>query len=752
MMTNSRASASDPTATPSSAFESYDPRVQRWFWRQGWEALRDIQELAAAPILRGDTDVIIASATASGKTEAAYFPIVTRIAMQPAGLKVLAISPLKALINDQFERLTDLCAPLDLPVYRWHGDVPAGHKKQLLDNPGGILLITPESLEALFINRGTSVNRLFADLDYVVVDELHAFIGTERGMQLQSLLHRIERAAGREITRIALSATLGDMAMACDYLRLGHGDEVVVIESATLRQEIRLQLRGYRHEPPPPEATDPFDEGEDDATDDDESGDTLMVAADLFNRLRGGRHLVFANSRRAVEMYTDILRRLSDRARVPNEFWPHHGNLSRELRHDAEERLRESTRPTTIISTSTLELGIDVGSVESIAQIGTPPSVASMRQRLGRSGRKAGSAAVLRVYIQEETLSAQTLPQDALRTQLVQAVAMVRLLIEKWNEPPERDALHLSTLVQQALSLIAQHGGGDAAWLWRTLCQSGPFRSVDRPMFARFLRALAAHDLIDQMHDGTLLLGLEGEHLVNHFEFYAAFASPDEYRLVHEGRTLGTLPVDEPIIPGMFLIFGGRRWQVIEVDAVRRQIDVVPSAGGRPPKFTGAGALVHDRVRQEMLTVYQSTDQPPFLDATARELLDEGRDWFRRFDLEHRAILDTDYGTLIFPWVGDRIMNTLLVQLMARGLAVEKHGPVLTVFDAELPALVKHIAALARQGEADGEQLARRVANKRQQKHHPFLTSELLSADYASSSFDTAGALAVWKRLTATSH
>ncbi|HVX31410.1 MAG TPA: DEAD/DEAH box helicase [Nitrolancea sp.] len=749
-MTNSRASASDVNPTSSSAFESYDPRIQRWIWGQGWQALRDIQERAAEPILRGDTDVIIASATASGKTEAAYFPILTRVASRPAGLKVLAISPLKALINDQFGRLTDLCEPLELPVYRWHGDVPAGHKKQLLDDPSGILLITPESLEALFITRGTSVNRLFADLDYVVVDELHAFIGTERGMQLQSLLHRVERAAGREVTRIALSATLGDMAMASDYLRLGRGAEVVIIESATLRQEVRLQIRGYRHEPPR-EPDDPFSE-DDDEEDDETGGDTLMIAADLFNRLRGGRHLVFANSRRSVEMYTDILRRLSDRARVPNEFWPHHGNLSRELRHDAEERLRESLQPTTIISTSTLELGIDVGSVESIAQIGAPPSVASMRQRLGRSGRKAGSAAILRLYIQEETLTAQTLPQDALRTQLVQTIAMVRLLVEKWNEPPERDALHLSTLVQQTLSLIAQHGGGDAAWLWRTLCQRGPFRTVDRAMFARFLRALAAHDLIDQMHDGTLLLGLEGEHLVNHFEFYAAFASPDEYRLVYEGKTLGTLPVDEPIIPGMFLIFGGRRWQVVEVDAVRRQIDVVPSAGGRPPKFTGAGALVHDRVRQEMFSVYLASDQPPFLDATARELLDEGRDWFRRFGLDKQAILDTDYGILLFPWVGDRVMNTLLVQLMARGLAVEKHGPVLTVYDAEPPALAKHIAALARQGEANGEELARRVANKRQQKHHPFLTSELLSADYASSYLDTAGALAVWQRLAAQSH
>ncbi|HEX3723498.1 MAG TPA: DEAD/DEAH box helicase, partial [Nitrolancea sp.] len=663
------------------------------------------------------------------------------------GLKVLAISPLKALINDQFGRLSDLCEPLDIPIYRWHGDVDAGHKKRLLDNPAGILLITPESLEALFINRGSTVYRLFADLDYVVVDELHAFIGTERGMQLQSLLHRVELAAAREIPRIALSATLGDMRMACEYLRSGRGDEVVVIESATMRQEIRLQLRGYRHDSPHDDAEDAYAFSSDELEEIDPNGDTLSIAADLYDRLRGGRHLVFANSRRAVEEYTDRLRRLSEHDRVPNEFWPHHGNLSRELRGDAEERLRESTRPTTIISTSTLELGIDVGSVESIAQIGTPPSVASMRQRLGRSGRKAGVPAVLRLFIQEEAITPQSSAQDVLRTQLVQAVAMVRLLIAKWNEPPEPDALHLSTLVQQTLSVIAQNGGGKATELWRTLCKTGPFHAVDSRMFMRFLRSLAEHDLLTQMHDGTLVLGLTGEHLVNHFDFYAAFASPDEYRMVTGGKLLGTLPIDEPVIPGMFLIFGGRRWCVTEVDAVRRQIDVVPAMGGRPPAFTGAGALVHDRVRQEMFQVYLDREQAPYLDATARELLAEGRQWFERFELARSPLLRSDHDTLIFPWVGDRVMNTLLVQLHGRGLSVEKHGPVLTVMDCKPEVVRRHVAALAAQGPGNAIELARRVVNKRQQKHHDVLNAELLAADYASGYLDTPGALATWKRI-----
>ena len=751
-MTNSRASGSEMNANTqgnaSSAFESYDPRIQKWIWRQGWLELRDIQESAAAPIMRGDTDVVIASATASGKTEAAYFPICSHIVERQGGLKVLAISPLKALINDQYSRLSDLCESLDVPVFRWHGDVAASHKKRLIDHPVGMLLITPESLEALFVNRGTTVHRLFADLDYVVVDELHAFIGTERGMQLQSLLHRVERAARREIPRIALSATLGDMHMACDYLRSGRGDEVIVIESATMRQEIRLQLRGYRHDAPRVDHDNRFAPVDDELEESEPTGATLSIAADLYGKLRGGRHLVFANSRRAVEEYTDTLRRMSDRDRVPNEFWPHHGNLSRELRSDAEERLRESTRPTTIITTSTLELGIDVGSVETIAQIGSPPSVASMRQRLGRSGRKAGAPAVLRVYIQEEAITPQSLPQDQLRTQLVQAIAMVRLLIAKWNEPPEPDALHLSTLVQQTLSMIAQYGGGEAATLWNTLCKTGPFRAVDTRMFKQFLRSLAEHDLISQMHDGTIVLGLTGEHLVNHFDFYAAFASPEEYRLVTGGKLLGTLPIEEPVIPGMHLIFGGRRWRVTEMDIERREIEVVPSTGGRVPIFSGAGALVHDRVRQEMYRVYSDHDQPAYLDATARDLLSEGREWFHRFELGQHTLWESEHDTLIFPWVGDRVMNTLLVQLHARGVSIEKHGAVLTVMDISRTDLLRHIKALVKAGPADPARLARHVVNKRQQKHHDVLTPGLLCADYAASFLDTAGALAAWKRIS----
>ena len=325
-----------------------------------------------------------------------------------------------------------------------------------------------------------------------------------------------------------------------------------------------------------------------------------------------------------MERFADLLRRRAERASLPNEFWPHHGNLSREIREEAEERL-QGTRPTTVVATTTLELGIDIGSVDSTAQIGAPGSVASLKQRLGRSGRQAGAPSVIRIYVQEKEIGENTPPQDQLRGALVQTVAMIRLLIDRWVEPPPPAALHLSTLVQQVLSLTAQHGGFRAADAYRALCSSGPFDTVDQSIFAQLLRDLASHELLSQTHDGTMVLDLSGERLVNHYDFYAAFMAPDEWRLLAKGRTLGTLPVTFPLAPDLFLIFAGRRWRIVDVNEERHEVDLEPAPGGVPPIFGGSGAMIHDRVREEMRRVYEDDGVPVFLDATGRELLAEGR-------------------------------------------------------------------------------------------------------------------------------
>ncbi|MBU0610740.1 MAG: DEAD/DEAH box helicase [Armatimonadetes bacterium] len=738
-MTNWSASSSDPAAGSrvSQAFGRLHPLVQRWVYGRGWSDLRDIQEQAVQPVL-AEEDVIIAAPTAGGKTEAAYLPICSAIVdEETAGVHVLHISPLKALINDQYQRLEDLCATVGLTVHKWHGDVGQTHKQELVRDPQGILLITPESLEALFVRRGPQLPRLFGCLRYAVIDELHVFIDSERGKQLQSLLHRLELLLRRRVPRIGLSATLGDMSLAADCLRPVGSARPRVIEGASDGKELRLLVRGYCDSQP--------SHGDGGA----EVAPTSCgaIAQHLFEKLRGTNNLIFANSRSRVELYADMLRHLSEEARVPNEFGAHHGNLSKEIREETEERLKSGDLPVSVVCTNTLELGIDIGSVESIAQIGSPPSVASLRQRLGRSGRAENKPAVLRMFVQEYEVDVRTPPQDAIRAQLVQCIAIVNLLLRGWCEPPSGEALHLSTLVQQVLSVLAQLSAAHAKPLWEALCHSGPFGSVDQSTFGQLLRSMGSHDLISQEASGMLMLGGEGERLVNHYSFYSAFMTPAEYRLIHGTRTLGTLPVDFPVSEGMYLIFAGQRWLVMRVDEAAKVIEVTPAAAGQVPLFLGSGGVIHDQVRQEMLAVYRDEALPAFLDGAARDLLAEGRRNFGQFGLGNASVVQCGQDSLLFCWRGDRVMNTLSLLLAAEGLKAARDGVAIAIERVAPQELLLCLQRLASAGPPDAIKLAQIAKNKAQEKYHWYLDEGLLSLDYASSHLDTEGAIGALRAL-----
>jgi len=665
-----------PSSSESQAFYLLDERIRHWVWDQGWNNLRDAQERAIPPILAGNTDVIIASATASGKTEAAFLPICSRLLSEEEQTAcVVYLSPLKALINDQFSRMEQLCERLDIPVHPWHGDISGSKKKKFLSTPRGILLITPESVESLFVNHGTAIPQLFSGLLYIVVDELHSFIGSERGQQLQSLLHRIEFAIKRKVPRIGLSATIGDMPLTARFLRPDNDSEVEMIVSMATAQELRLLLKGYLQKPP---VLTEIGEQEQEVQVD---GSMIDIGDNLFKTMRGSSNLIFPNSRHQVELLADHLRRRCEEQHLPNEFWPHHGSLSKELREDAEAAIKDKSRPVSIVCTSTLEMGIDIGAVVSIAQVGVPPSVASMRQRLGRSGRREGDPAILRIYIQERELTEKSPPSDCLRAGLVQTIAMVRLLLTKWYEPPPTGGLHLSTMVQQVLSLIAQYGGVTAAQAYHVLCKNGPFPLVTQQMFADFLRSLGDQRLIMQASDGVLLHGQLGERVVNHFSFYTAFTTPEEYRLVSGDRTLGTLPIDRPVAEGSLLIFGGKRWLVLEVEAAKKVIVLQPAKGGKAPVFGGEAGWIHDRIRQEMFAVYMEKDIPVFLDAQAKELLVEARESCTRYGLSSRTMLAQGSATHLFCWMGDRVQDTLAAMLRSKGTKAANEGIAVVAYD-----------------------------------------------------------------------
>ena len=711
----------------SKGFDRLAKPVQRWIWQKGWNSLRDIQEYAIPALLDEQNDLIIAATTASGKTEAAFLPLISAVLDMPGsgGFDLAYIGPTKALINDQFERLNDLCANLELPVYPWHGDISQGMKVRARKCSSGILLITPESLEALFVLRGLEIPALFASTRAIIIDELHALLENERGIHLRSLLTRLEIAANRQIRRIGLSATLGEMELVREYLRPEAPDSVQLLKSSSDPRELRVQIRGYVERNIDSEC---------------ESAAKKSVAEHLFANIRGSNNLIFAESRRNVEFYADHLRQISEDARVPNEFHPHHANLSRNLRLDVEQRLK-TTKSVTAICTSTLELGIDIGDIVCVAQIGTPFSVASLCQRLGRSGRRLGQAAVLRMYAIEASTHSSSHPLDRLHLGLVRTIAMVELLIEGWCESPAPLSLHLSTLTHQILSVIAEKSGASAKQIFSILCRRGPFRQVDAKLFSRVLKHIGSKDvnLIEQAPDGSLLLGRKGENLVDHYNFYAVFQTPQEYRIVTNGQQLGTLPVFMMISEGMTIVFSGRRWRVISIDNESKVIDVTADRVGEPPKFGGNAGLVHDTVVNRMRMVLSGTHLPNYIDNCARALLQEARSEFHGLGLASNSQIQlSERNVVLATWAGTVKTSTLAIALRAYGYRVTVYDGFLDVTNiARMPDFIEDLETIGASHGFDENALLDTQLSLMTEKYHPYLSRDLLLQDALSSRLDS---------------
>ena len=720
------------------AFERLDIRIQKWVYKQSWEDLRDIQKMSISPIIAGDSDVVISASTAAGKTEAAFLPACSMIADETQGFGILYISPLKALINDQYRRLEGLCDDLNMQVTPWHGDSSQSKKKKAKQNPEGILLITPESLESLLVREVGWVKAAFDALRYIIIDEYHAFVGFERGCHLQSLMHRLENLLDRQkepVPRIALSATLGDMESIVSYLRPTKSIPCQLIIGKQSQSTLKMQVRGYV-ETVPQEAVDSIDLPL--------SADQ-KIAHDLYKTLRGDSHLVFANSRQRTENFAVMLSELCEENYVPNEFFPHHGSLSKELRSELESRLQKENLPTTAVCTMTLELGIDIGKVQSVAQVTAPHSVASLRQRLGRSGRR-GRAAILRMYISEKKLNLCFNLVDKLRLELLQSLAMIRLLLsEKWYEPADTHLYHFSTLLHQILAVIAQWGGVRPDQIWRLLCKAGIFGEITVEHFKTLLSHMGETGLIIQLGSGELVLGKIGEQIVSHYTFYAVFKTPEEYRIIVEGKTLGTLPVDSPLLPEQHIVFGGRRWKIQEIDLDKKTIFVVPTKGGEPPKFGGDGMNVHDRIRQEMYEIYKSGDyridvdetRLEFLDKIGKELFKEGIKYFRDTSLETERIFQDGKNVYIVPWMGDRVVNTLVVMLNQWAYKADSYAGVVEIENTSVDEIKERLKIIAASPVPSNTRLAESVVNKQTEKYDHLLPESLLNMAYGAKAFDS---------------
>lgn len=724
-----------------------DKRLCRWMYTKGWTDLNEIQQLSFMEVYKHEDDIIISASTASGKTEAAFLPILSYIAKEnKEGYSVLYISPLKALINDQWRRLEELCEYIDTNITPWHGDISDNKKKNSLKNPKGILLITPESLESLLLNNLSLTKKAFKNLDYIVIDEFHTFMGSPRGTQLKSLLHRVEFLINNTIPRIALSATFSQDSNIHEHLRPNNTNnkKVKIIKAIKSSQgQLAVQIRGYDSEG----HVNANGQVIDDNILDIISPSEISICKDIFKFLRGSNNLIFADSKKEVEKIAEYLKHLSESIHVPNEFFPHHGSLAKNLRQDLEARLQEGNWPTTAICTATLELGIDISDVASVGQINCPLSVAALRQRLGRSGRRDGKA-VLRMFV-EECYKNSTLITDDFCEQTIQAVAIIALLLEGWYEPPKKDGFSLSILIQQILSVIASYGSASAISIYNLLCKTGPFYNVSQKMFASILRDLATNELITQLSDKSLAIDIQGERLLSKHDFYTSFEVNEEFTVEHKNTIVGRVPAQSRslAIDNTFLL-AGRGWRIVDILQENKRIIVVPyNERTNPISYHGEIGLIEGKVREKMKEIYETAIYPNCLNKTAKEHLEHGISTAQKYGITKQSLIESKVGLFLFPFVSDMTLYTISMFLKDELINNEIRYSHLELEYCSKDMLKIAVSNILAQGEEKADKVIKRVRTLDIGRHDKYLSRAIKELAYIEGEFDVDGALSYFKLL-----
>lgn len=643
------------------AFDRYAPFVQEYIYQNHWENLRSIQVAAADAIFNTDENVLLTASTASGKTEAAFFPIITLFSEDmPSSVGCIYIGPLKALINDQFSRLNDLCAEADIPVWHWHGDVAQSHKAKLMRHPSGILQITPESLEALLLHKHAAIAKLFGDLRFVVIDEVHSLLRGDRGGQTLCLIERLSRIAGVNPRRIGLSATIGDPEGTGEFLSLGTGRKTIIPKIDAKGSKWRLSMEHFyvkvaqaAEDKQIPGALPVLEEKTDDAPANADPG-----IGYIFEHTRGKKCLVFVNSREECEMVTTTLRHYCELNHEPDRFLVHHGNLSASYRETAEGIMKDDSQYMTTVTTATLELGIDIGRLERAFQIDAPWTVSSFLQRMGRTGRRELPPEMWFVIREDEPEVRAMLP-TTIPWKLLQGIALVQLYLEeRWVEPPRLDRLPFSLLYHQTMSTLASCGEMSPRALADRVLRLHYFHRITQEDYRVLLRHLIATDHIQQTEQGGLIVGLAGERVINSFKFYGVFQESEEYTVRSESQELGTVVSPPPV--GEKLAIAGHVWQVLDVDHKRRLIYCRQVKGSVPAYFGQCPGDLHTKILTRMRRVLQEDRQYPYLMKNAVARLEQAR-----FTAAHSGAAEKPLINLggnmwcLLPWVGTYTFLTM---------------------------------------------------------------------------------------------
>ena len=605
-----------------STFYALHPRLREAIVRTlGWASLRPVQELAGEALLAGKNAVVLAP-TAGGKTEASIFPTLsTLLTAAVEGVGAIYIAPIKALLNNQADRLGHYTEMVGLRRFVWHGDTSASEKRRFVQDPTELLMTTPESLEVMLASARVPAPALFADLRVVILDEVHALAGTDRGAHLMAVLERVAALSRHDVQRVGLSATIGNPDAILRWIGGSSAREGVVVDPP--RQPARRELAVWY------------------------ADDGLTLADEAAKAARGRKSLFFCQSRAVTESVAERMRASGTAVFV------HHSSVSHEERAEAERRFHHG-RDTCIACTSTLELGIDVGDLDRVLQLDAPSTVSAFLQRMGRTGRRAGTVANMTFFCSE--------PEAVL-----QALALIHLARRGWVEAVPVVTRCWPVLVHQTLALCLAHGSVTPDRVWDLTRRVPDLRGISRAELDAVLRHMEAERYLF-LSGGLLAMGDRAERVFgrkNFMELYAVFSTPQLYRVqTREHRELGSLEqafVDRLAEDASSFLLAGRAWLVEHINHQDRTIRVAPAPRGTKPSWGGmTPSFLSYEVCQAMREVLVSEEPAPAASGDAAAVLTAWRDDLGALLRDEPAgLFERDDGLIWWTFAGGRINTTL---------------------------------------------------------------------------------------------
>ena len=697
--------------------------IKEYIHTRRWSGFREIQNQTFDAFYSTDDHILISAGTSSGKTEAAFFPVLASLYDNPPeSVGALYIGPLKALIDDQFQRMGPIIGESELKVTGWHGDISRSSKEKLLSEPRGILQITPESLQNILSYTPEDVGRLFGELRFVIIDEVHAFMESERGLQLLCCLQRLEVLAHCEPRRIGLSATIADRDDAAEWLRADTGRHVsIVYDPEGNKRRISVHYNSF-----------PSHDRENDSIERKKAATKYYL--ELFKETHGYNCIVFTNSRLDAEMTAKSLRIVAEKKGYPDEVFIHHGSISKELRKIAEEKLKNPSVKSTTVATVTLELGIDVGDLDRIVQIDAPFTCSGLIQRMGRSGRRGNGQDLILMCNEDAEEWWSTL--DGVCISLVKAVAMSELILrEGWTEPADRDSMPFGLLYHQTMEYLRAGLGAKFTTLASDVLTMYPFRNISKEQYRTLIKHLVGLGHLETMSDQTILIGENAERTVFNRDFCSVFTTKKEIVVKCDGHTVGSIQ-NLPKVDEMIQL-AGRVWTVVKVSNDKSTVEVVECDGEAFNPWRSGTPPTHTRIMKKMLEVLESDDEYDYLDDAAKERLRESRSIARDIGMTS-MFSDRPGGVRMYPWLGTKQFDTLR-RILQKVIGTDKVRPFSPYYidirtklsgDEILERVQSYI------GKADGISLIYDDDIIRSGKFDKFIPDSLLMREYAADKLD----------------